>query len=135
MNPLRVLAALVSLGRAVLGAAFIAQPKLLDDAWVGKVARHPGAQVLTRAVGARDLTVGAGGLQAVARGDGSARPWLRAGAACDAVDFGATFTAGRRIPRDARRSVLVIAAVAGVLSAIGAVGSGPPTSSTSASIP
>jgi hypothetical protein len=60
----------------------------------------------------------------VTRDDGSARPWLAAGALCDAVDFGATWTAGRGIPRQARTGVLGIAGVFSLLSAIAAVGIG-----------
>jgi hypothetical protein len=41
---------------------------------------------------------------------------------CDAVDFGATWAAGRGIPREARSSVLGIAAVFSLLSAVAAVG-------------
>src|SRR5215210_9329009 len=118
---MRILAGLISLGRFLFGLAFIAEPKLMDRAWIGKQARIPGAQLLTRAVGARDLVLGLGGLQALARNDGSARPWLGAGAICDAVDFGATWTAGRTIPRQARRGVLAIAGVFSVLSTIAAV--------------
>jgi hypothetical protein len=110
------------LGRVLFGVAFIAEPKLMERAWIGKQARLPGAQLLTRAVGARDLTLGLGGLQALTRDDGSARPWLGAAAVCDAVDFGATWTAGRGIPRQARTGVLAIAGVFSLLSAIAAVG-------------
>src|SRR3954453_1192141 len=98
---MRILAALISMGRFFFGIAFIAKPKLMDRAWIGKQARIPGAQLLARAVGARGLVPGLGGLQALARDDGSARPWLGAGAICDAVHFGATWTAGRTIPRQA----------------------------------
>jgi hypothetical protein len=121
---MRILAVLISLGRLLFGVAFIAEPKLLDRAWIGKQARLPGAQLLARAVGARDLVLGLGGLQAVARDDGSARPWLAAAGICDAVDFGATWAAGRGIPHQARRGVLAIAGVASLLSAIAAVGVG-----------
>src|SRR5918996_3914517 len=108
---MRALGVSISLGRLVFGVAFIADPKLMERAWIGKQARLPGAQVLARAVGARDLALGLGGLQAVARGDGSAQPWLAAAALCDAVDFGATKAAGRRIPREPRTGVLAIASV------------------------
>ena len=118
------MAAVISLGRFVFGAAFIARPKILEGAWIGKQARLPGAQVLARAVGARDLTLGLGGLQAAARDDGSIRPWLAAAAICDAVDFGATYAAGRRIPRQGRNGVLTIASVASLLSGITAAASG-----------
>jgi hypothetical protein len=119
---MRLLAVLISVGRFLFGVAFIAKPKLMERAWIGKQARLPGAQLLARAVGARDLALGLGGLQAAARGDGSARPWLAAAALCDAVDFGATWTAGRGIPRQARSGVLAIAGVSSLLSAIAAVG-------------
>jgi hypothetical protein len=121
---MRILALLISMGRFVFGVAFIAKPKLMERAWIGKQARIPGAQLLARAVGARDLVVGLGGLQALTRDDGSARPWLGAGAVCDAVDFGATWAAGRAIPRRARRDVLAIAGVFSVLSTIAAVATG-----------
>jgi hypothetical protein len=121
---MRILAALISVGRFVFGVAFIAEPKLMDRAWIGKQARVPGAQLLARAVGARDLVLGLGGLQAVTRDDGSARPWMAAGAICDSVDFGATWAAGRTIPSQARRGVLAVAAVFSFLSTLAAVGSG-----------
>jgi hypothetical protein len=121
---MRILAGFISLGRLLFGVAFIARPTLMERAWIGKQARLPGAQLLARAVGARDLALGLGGLQALARNDGSARPWLAAAAVCDAVDFGATRTAGRGIPGQARRGVLAIAGVLSLLSAIAAAGTG-----------
>ena len=124
---MRILAGLISLGRFVFGVAVIAQPRLMERGWIGKQARLPGAQVLARAVGARDLALGLGGLQAASRNDGSARPWLSAAATCDAVDFGATWAAGRGIPRQSRNAVLAIAGVFALLSAIAAAGSRRPS--------
>ena len=121
---MRILAGLISLGRLVFGVAFIAEPRLMERAWIGKQARLPGALLLARAVGARDLVIGLGGLQGLTRSEGSARPWLAAGAVCDAVDFAATWTAGRGIPRQARTGVLAIAGVSALLSAIAAAGLG-----------
>ena len=121
---MRILGVVISLGRFLFGVAFIAEPNLMDRAWIGKQARLPGTQLLARAVGARDLALGFGGLQALTRNDGSAWPWLAAAAVCDAVDFGATWTAGRGIPRQSRRGVLAIAGVASLLSAVAAVGTG-----------
>jgi hypothetical protein len=123
---MRILAGLISLGRFVFGVVFIAKPGVMEDAWIGKQARLPGAQLLARAVGARDLVLGLGGLQAVSRDDGSARPWLAAAGICDAVDFGATVAAGRGIPREARTGVLAIAGVFSLLSAIAAIGTSEP---------
>ena len=121
---MRILAGLISLGRFVFGVAFIADPKLMEPGWIGRQARLPGAQVLSRAVGARDVALGLGGVQAAVRNDGSARQWMGAAAICDAVDFGATWAAGRKIPRQSRASVLGIAGVFAVLSAIAAAGTG-----------
>lgn len=121
---MRILAGLISLGRFLFGVAFIAKPTIMERAWIGKQARLPGAQLLARAVGARDLVLGLGGLQAATRDDGSARPWLAAAGICDAVDFGATWAAGRTIPRQARTGVLAIASVFSLLSAITAIGIG-----------
>jgi len=121
---MRILAGLISLSRFFFGIVFIANPKIMEQAWIGKQARLPGSQLLTRAVGARDLTLGAGGLQAAVRNDGSARQWLAAASVCDAVDFGATYATSRGIPRSARSAVLAIAAGGTVLSAIAAAGTG-----------
>jgi hypothetical protein len=123
---MRMLGLSISVGRFLFGVAFIARPQLMERAWIGKQARLPGAQLLARAVGARDLVLGLGGLQALNRGDGSARPWLAAAGVCDAVDFGATLAAGRGIPRQARSGVLAIAGVFSLLSAIAAAGNGAP---------
>lgn len=119
---MRILAALLSLGRFLVGVVFIGRPEVMEPAWIGRQARLPGAQLLTRAVGSRDVALGLGGLQAVARGDGSAPAWFAAASMCDAVDFGATLATRRGIPRQARTSVLVIAAVSAVLSAGAAAG-------------
>jgi hypothetical protein len=121
---MRTLAGLISSGRLLVGVAFIAKPRLTERAWIGKQARFPGAQLLARGVGARDLALGLGGLQSLTRNDGSAQQWLGAAAVCDVVDFGATWTAGRGIPRQARTGVLAIAGVSALLSAIAAVGLG-----------
>jgi hypothetical protein len=122
---MHILAALISFGRFLFGVAFITRPELMERAWIGKQARLPGAQLLARAVGSRDLVLGLGGLQALARDDGSAaRSWLAAASVCDAVDFGATLAAGRGIPRDARNAVLAVAGVASLLSAAAAGGVG-----------
>src|SRR5918997_567646 len=123
---MRMLGLSISVGRFLFGVAFIARPQLMQRAWIGKQARLPGAQLLARAVGARDLVLGLGGLQALNRNDGSARPWLAAAGICDAVDFGATWAAGRGIPRQARSGVLAIAGVFSLLSAIAAAGNGTP---------
>jgi hypothetical protein len=79
-----------ALGRVAVGATLVAKP---DSAygWIGGEADGRGAQVVTRALGIRDLVIGVGVLATA--GDAKAlRPWLLAGVAADAVDFGATLT-------------------------------------------
>lgn len=93
----------------------------MEGAWIGRQARLPGAQLLSRAVGSRDLALGFGGVQAAIRDDGSLPAWMTAAAICDAVDFGATYAAGRRIPQRSRVTVLGVAAGSAVFSAIAAV--------------
>jgi hypothetical protein len=120
---MRILAGLISLARFCFGVVFISRPKIMDEAWIGRQARLPGAQVLSRAVGSRDLALGLGGVQAAVRNDGSARQWLGAAAICDAVDFAATWAAGRKIPRKSRGVVLPLAAGGAALSLLAAIGS------------
>ena len=121
---MRILGLFISFSRVLFGVVFISKPQLMEQAWIGKQGRLPGAQLLARAVGARDLTVGLGGLQALARDDGSARQWLAAAAVCDAVDVGATLAAGSGIPRDARNRVLILGGAGALLSALVAAGLG-----------
>ena len=54
---MRIFAVAISSLRLLFGVAFIAKPTLMEQAWIGKQARLPGAQLLARAVGARDLVV------------------------------------------------------------------------------
>ena len=101
---LRALAA----GRAVLGAGLVAAPALAGAPWVGQDASSPGARVFGRALGARDLVLGLGTLEADRRGVGS-RTWLAAGVIADTVDLAATLAAGDQIPARGRRAVAVLA--------------------------
>jgi hypothetical protein len=91
-------------GRVAVGAALMAKP---DSAygWVGADADGRGAQVLAKALGIRDLVIGAG--TAAKAGDPKAvRPWLLAGIASDFVDFAATL-GGPDAP--ARKAILGVA--------------------------
>ena len=50
---MRILAAVISLGRFLIGVIFIANPKIMDQAWIGKQAKLPGAAAALRARSAR----------------------------------------------------------------------------------
>ena len=84
---MRILGLLISVGRFLFGVVFISKPQLTERAWIGKQGAFP-ARSCSRAASAHATSVGLGGIQALAQGDGSsARPWLAAGAVCDVVDL------------------------------------------------
>jgi hypothetical protein len=102
--------------RIAFGAAFVLAPGLSGRLWIGDDAKRPAVKVLTRALGARDITIGLGVAIALDRGT-PVRGWLEAAALSDAVDLLATLLGGRSIPDDARKVVAAGAAgsaVAGV---------------------
>ena len=88
MEP-RTVARLHALGRVGFGLALALRPGPTGEAWIGPAGARPAAQVVTVAVGARDLGLGLGTLRALGAGAG-ARPWLLAGVLADAADAAAT---------------------------------------------
>ncbi|MGE5636142.1 MAG: hypothetical protein ACM3UV_04265, partial [Nocardioidaceae bacterium] len=79
-------------------------------------ASRTGAQLLARALGAREVVLGLGALGALRRG-GGARPWLAGAALCDATDLSLTLLLRDRLPR---AGVALVAAMAGGGAALGA---------------
>lgn len=119
---LKTAAIVSSLGRAGLGGAFLADPARFGQLWIGRRARHDGVGILTRAVGARDIALGAGTAGALVAGEnGTARGWLLAQAACDSADFAATFVAADRIPDRSARLTLQLAGGSAILSVLTAL--------------
>jgi len=110
----------VALGRVVLGVAAVVRPTVPLGFWVADDdVRRPGAHVLARALGGRDVALGVGTLLALSSG----RPvsaWALAGAGADLVDLGATLAAGDRLPARRRRQVAALAGSAAAV-AIAAV--------------
>jgi len=76
------------LGRVAIGGSLLAKPDLAYS-WIGAGADDRGAQTIIRALAVRDLVIGVG-IAATAGEGASARGWLAAGVASDAVDFAAT---------------------------------------------
>jgi hypothetical protein len=105
MSP-RQLASLVAAGRIGFGAALIAEPERLVVPWIGREGSRPGPRVLARALGARDLVLGAGALSA---SDDAVLAWLVAALAADATDLAATLGAGSGLPLRGRLLVTVAA--------------------------
>jgi hypothetical protein len=109
----RLLGPGIAAGRVVVGVAAIARPALLARTWVSEQrAAEPGVQVLARALGARDLALGALTLAACARGSaGARRATVGLGAFADGVDLAATVLAWPSLP--ARGRYLTLAATVG----------------------
>lgn len=96
------------IGRALIGATLVAAPRLVARSWVGDDP-GPATRVLGRALGVRDLALGAGLLWALDR-DEPAHAWLVGAAVADTVDAAATLIAWNSLPRGGRALVLAIAA-------------------------
>lgn len=119
----RVAAFALATNRVLFGVGYLIVPVRAGRGWIGRVARDPATQVFTRAIGARDLALGAGALRALAVGDDSAaRTWMAAHAVADATDLAATVAARRRLPRQAFRFASAMAGVSTVAALVGAVG-------------
>lgn len=116
-GPARGLALWVAAARIGLGLVAAVAPTVVARPWIGDDAHRPGAMVLGRALGGRDLALGLGPLLAARRG-APLRGWVEAAALADLVDTGATLVAFRRLPRRGRWLVL---ASAGAAAAAGAV--------------
>jgi hypothetical protein len=102
---LRNVATVIAAGRVVVGTLLLVAPERVGRSWIGPVGTERSVEVMTRAVGVRDLAIGVGGAAALLSGSDSARAWLLAAAAADLGDLGATLLA---------RDVLPAQAVAGV---------------------
>jgi hypothetical protein len=87
----------LALGRIAIGAACVLAPRLAGSVWVGRDGGRPGASVFVRAVGARDVLLGAMVLHTVDHPEVAPR-WLAATAACDAVDCAAATAVRDDIP-------------------------------------
>ena len=107
--------------RIFFGLGYLVAPIRVGGGWIGRVARLPQTQVFTRALGARDLVLGAGALTALADERADPRPWLAAQAAADAADFGATIAAAGALPRSGYRFALVMAGASTVVALAGAL--------------
>jgi hypothetical protein len=103
----------LAVARVALGVVAIARPALPARTWLSaERAAEPGVQVLARALGARDLALGALALAAAARGStGARRATVGLGAFADGVDLVATVVAWRSLP--ARGRYLAAAATVG----------------------
>ncbi|MBV9729609.1 MAG: hypothetical protein JO309_09445 [Pseudonocardiales bacterium] len=104
-------------GRVAIGVVALLRPVLVARPWIGSAhASAPAGVVLGRALGGRDVALGAGALLAAWCGNERAlRGWTLAGAFCDVVDAVATVTSWRDLPAWGRLAVLSAAGGGAVL--------------------
>jgi hypothetical protein len=112
------LTALVAVGRLAFGVGLIAVPARVAAGWLGDDAERPATQVAIRGLGARDIALSAGALNAL--GDKARlRRWVLAAAACDLADVAiALATPSDALPANARWGTVALgggSAVAGLL--------------------
>lgn len=110
----------VAAGRVALGLTALALPAVPARPWVGATAADPGAALLARALGARDVALGTGALAALRGRPGlaeSAWAWVAMGALADALDSTVTIAAWHRLPRAGRWLVSAAAGGAAVAGA------------------
>jgi peptide-methionine (R)-S-oxide reductase len=93
-------------GRALFGVAMLAAPAPIARSWVG--AHGAPASALTRALGGRDIAIGAGLALAAARGRDPSM-WLAGGVLADTIDGIATVAAGDDIPHNGRVATAALA--------------------------
>ena len=118
MDTARTITTALAAGRIALGLAFVAAPTAVGGRWIGGVARSDGARVMTRAMGIRDVALGAatlGTLRATGTDGTGFRVLTGLGILTDSVDCVATLAAGDELPaRWASVAVAGGAAAAGV---------------------
>lgn len=107
---LRILAT----GRIVVGAALTVAPGLAGGRWIGPIAADPRVKVMVRAMGIRDLALGAGLLHALGAGEPAAT-WARLGALSDVVDTAATIAGAKAIGPLAAAPTIAVAATSAVV--------------------
>ena len=107
----------LALNRISFGLGLVLAPSLYGRVWIGRrAARREPARVFARALGARDLALGAGALLTFDDPE-AARRWFAAHAVADATDFLATLASGARIPAGPRLFTLSVAAASTAIAA------------------
>lgn len=104
-------AKLIGAGRVAFGLAMIAAPRLATRGWVGPDADRAGTQVAVRALGIRDLLLGAMTLHTADHPQVAPR-WVAMCAVADTVDLAATVAARRQLPATGVAATVAIAGLA-----------------------
>lgn len=115
MDRTRAMGTAMGIIRAGVGTALVVAPKWAGRIWVGPGADGPGSAVFARAIGARDVALGATTLATLGSGRGTGE-MLRLGFVADLADATATLAAWPHL--DGRRRV----AMPAIAAAVGAAG-------------
>lgn len=108
---------MLAAARGVVGLALLVAPGTVGRGWLGDVATDRRVRMALRGLGARDLALAAGTLQALDQGT-SVRPWAAMSAVGDASDaLGAVLA----WPTLGTRRVLLTVLTAGPAAALGAL--------------
>lgn len=91
--------------RVALGILAFLAPTVPARPWVGEEAKRRSVHLFSRALGARDIALGAGLLLT----DGPIRGWVEAGGLADSGDVVATLLGWKAAPRIGRLAVLLAA--------------------------
>ncbi|MEU0935688.1 MULTISPECIES: hypothetical protein [unclassified Embleya] len=94
--------------RVALGVVALLDPPRVARPWIGDDADRTGALVFARALGGRDLALGAGAMFAAVRGE-PIRAWALAASAADLGDTLITYGHRRRLPRGRRAFIAALA--------------------------
>jgi len=127
---LQKLAIGLAANRILFGVAFLAAPAATGSGWIGRDAKRTPVKLLLRAVGARDLVLGAGALAALTAERCDPRSWMATQAVCDVADLAATFAARDSIPEAGFRAAAALAGVSAAIAIAGTVGLGDETAAT-----
>jgi putative Ca2+/H+ antiporter (TMEM165/GDT1 family) len=102
-----------AVSRVVFGLGLALAPGRAGASWIGRTAAaRPQTQIFARALGARDVVLGAGALRALRRDDRDvARLLVMGAAAADGTDVLAALAARRHLPSPLLAFVVVAATV------------------------
>jgi hypothetical protein len=104
----RDLARMLLVARVAIGSACFLFPRRAVRVWTGEEQESGTAAMAVRALGARDVAIGMGGLRALEEGESVSR-WLEAGALSDAADTVGALAGFRRLGQ-LRRLIFVATA-------------------------
>ncbi len=94
--------------RGAIGLTALVAPAALAATWIGEEANRSGSEVLSRAMGGRDIALAAGILLSI-RHDAKVRGWVEAAGMADFIDLLTTLVSFNKLPKKSRWAILGMA--------------------------